>query len=250
MIATIYDTLYAAAMDAGDIAGRHAATNYVGRDNAATMLEGINAGDPAVLDTLPMLDLSGQWADGPTGAEVLWAIGRHCPTYSDYLDTNILDTDTADAFIVAYRDAFDAAVSEKIEADAIDTLRAINVEEIESLTAFRLANAADVPCPDSDTSAGADFLRAVRDAFVERYTYKAEHGETFDADDVTSLADDAPDVYTGEMWAEFVDLAAYREDISEFGDSSADMDYKARYALYVIAERLIQELARLASIDL
>lgn len=250
MIATIYDTLYAAAMDAGDAAGRNAATNHVTRDNAATLLEGINAGDPDVLDTLPMLDLSGQWADGPTGAEVLWAIGHHCPTYSDYLDTNILDTDTADAFIDAYRDAFDTAVSAKIEADAIEILRAINVEEIESLTAFRLANAADVPCPDSDTSAGADFLRAVRDAFVERYTYKAEHGETFDADDVTSLADDAPDVYTGEMWAQFVDLAAYREDTSELTSEDSDMDQRARVALYLIAERLVIELARLASIDL
>src|SRR6266536_5887154 len=37
---------------------------------AGALLAGIDDGDPAILDALPVCDLSGQWADAPTEADL------------------------------------------------------------------------------------------------------------------------------------------------------------------------------------
>lgn len=73
---------------------------------ARVTLDGIDDGDPAVLDGLPFLDLSGQWADGPSVRSVLEA-----------LDLEALDPDSevASDIVDTYRDAFDAAVSDEVE---------------------------------------------------------------------------------------------------------------------------------------
>ena len=106
--------------------------------------------------------------------------------------------------------------------------------EIADMTAYHLADMADCAGPDRPDSAGADFLTGVRDAVLD--TFGA------DEDRVHEIADGAPSVYTHEMWTQFLDLAAYREDPSEFGYGAEDMSKAAAVCLYIIAERLAQTL--------
>jgi hypothetical protein len=49
-------------------------------------------------------------------------------------------------------------------------------------------------------------------------------------------------IYTHERWQVFVDLQAYQEDVSEYGDAD-DLTNAAGVALYMIAERLVHALA-------
>jgi hypothetical protein len=129
-----------------------------------------------------------------------------------------------------------------------DDLAAV-ITRIKSYTAHQLSGDADCASPDSPTSAGAHFLTNVRDNVVERV-------EGFDADDlealrsevgtvqdvVSEIADEAPNVYTYTLWAQFVDLAAYNEDPTELGANGSDMEGSARVCLYLVAERLAQAL--------
>ena len=56
------------------------------------------------------------------------------------------------------------------------------------------------------------------------------------------VADDAPSIYTHQRWQEFVDLAAYLEDPSEYGIDLTDSERYAGVCLYMIAERLVRAL--------
>lgn len=71
--------LLKAAREAGEAHGRAAASWYFdGNTTTETYrhtLEGLEAGDPAVLDTFPCAPLSGEWADEPTPATVLEGLG-------------------------------------------------------------------------------------------------------------------------------------------------------------------------------
>jgi hypothetical protein len=65
------------------------------------LLTGITTGDPAVLDTLPAADLSGQWADGYSSADLERDAGTCMDCASDAYD--------------AYTEAFDQAVEADVE---------------------------------------------------------------------------------------------------------------------------------------
>ena len=112
---------------------------------------------------------------------------------------------------------------------------------------YALAGHADCGAPDSDTSAGAEFLYSVRDAVIEAVEQMdpddwnddlAAMVEDLNDDRVHEIADAAPDVYTHTRWAEFVDLAAWQEDPTELGADASDMEATAGVCLYLIAERL------------
>ena len=75
------------------------------RIDYARILSGLDSGDPAVLDSLPCLDLSGQWADGPTEAGIL----------NDVVVGGPCDDDSRDDVVNAYRDAYDGAVVAEVE---------------------------------------------------------------------------------------------------------------------------------------
>lgn len=112
-------------------------------------------------------------------------------------------------------------------------------------------------CPTCDGkgsvngSPGARFLRSVEDAVYEL----ADRVGAIDTDTINDdgsvheIADAAPDVYTHTRWQEFTDLAAWQEDISEYGEIDGDDLERsvAGVALYMIAERLawalLEELA-------
>jgi hypothetical protein len=72
----------------------------------AAVLKGIEDGDPQVLDTLPYLDLSGQWADGPNEQSIL----------AEILDEEELEPEEADELVELYRDAYDEAVCVAVES--------------------------------------------------------------------------------------------------------------------------------------
>lgn len=108
-------------------------------------------------------------------------------------------------------------------------------EDVKELTVWQLARMADCVTPDRTDSPGGDWLDTVRrDAL-----------DTFDADDpdqeTSESADSLVPIYTATVWAVFVDLGAYQEDVTEFGPIE-DMEQAAKVALYMIADRLISAI--------
>lgn len=107
-------------------------------------------------------------------------------------------------------------------------------------TVWELARLAGCMDPDNAESPGARFLSRVADDYRE-----AIADEWYDDDSPHEIADSAVPVYTHERWQVFVDLGAYQEDISEYGDDyGADLTGAAAVALYMIAERLVYALAQ------
>ena len=98
-----------------------------------------------------------------------------------------------------------------------------------SLSPYALADLADVASPDRLDSPGASFLLAVAEA-------------TCDLQDAHEAADAVVPVYTADVWAAFVDLAAYREDVRDLGDDGSALTRSAALALYAIGARLAQAL--------
>jgi len=76
---------------------------------ARAVLAGIDDGDPAILNALPVCDLSGQWADSPTEADLYTdAAPADAPGWDD------LDTLRRGEAIEAYRDGFDTAAHQRV----------------------------------------------------------------------------------------------------------------------------------------
>jgi hypothetical protein len=101
-------------------------------------------------------------------------------------------------------------------------------------TAFALSNMAGCGCPDAIDSPGAQFLLGVQEMVNDR--------DERDEDAIHEIADSAPDVYTYTRWQEFVDVAAWNEDLDDLGGSTGDMTQDAGVALYLIASRLAARL--------
>ena len=84
---------------------------------AAAYLQGIEDGDPAVIDSLPHLDLSGQWADGPTASD-LYDTAMSAPTYVMLAEVPAWDDLPAEVqaeLTDAYADAHAEAVVTEVE---------------------------------------------------------------------------------------------------------------------------------------
>lgn len=69
--------------------------------------DGIDEGDPEVLDTFPSSPLSGEWADGVTPMGLVRSLG---------LDPHDIDEDDQSALCDAYEGAYDEAVATTIES--------------------------------------------------------------------------------------------------------------------------------------
>lgn len=118
-VETFGDAIYAAALQAAKAAGREhgrSTGSWVIDGNTSdetihTLLQGLEDGDPAVLDSLPADPLSGEWADDPTPASVLQEF-----SYTD--DDPAID----DEILQAYEDGFYEAVRETVENDALARL--------------------------------------------------------------------------------------------------------------------------------
>src|SRR5690606_2396909 len=83
------------------------------------------------------------------------------------------------------------------------------------------------------------FLLRVQDSARELVEDAKPDEDLTDA--IHERADAAVPIYTHDMWATFVDLAAYEEVVTEYGPIE-DMGQAAQVALYMIAERLLSTL--------
>ena len=123
---TAYDRAVAYAAERGRQDGGNAAGWYVqdafggrvtrGNDDAARrILAGIDAGDPAVLDTLPRADLSGQWADTLTGPALVADALDVADVARDRIGDRPEDAawfhDICDAYECAFADAAEDAIA-------------------------------------------------------------------------------------------------------------------------------------------
>ena len=223
---------------AGNIGSEHggsAATwvEFTDTKAARNFVEMLDEGNPQVLDAMPSAP-SGEWADDYSPRDL-------------FAELEISEDDETDDGEIwrTYADAFEAAAAESVEKHARSIVFDADLDEIKELTVWQLSRMADAADPDALDSAGGKFLVHVRDAYVEHVEYK---GEDFDpsediGDTAHEIADDAPDVYTSTRWAEFVDLAAYHEDISELmPEAGNDLTTAAGVALYIIAQRLVYAL--------
>jgi hypothetical protein len=106
-------------------------------------------------------------------------------------------------------------------------------------TVWQLANMTSATNPDSTTSAGAEWLLTVFDAWTNVRT---------DYDDtermICETADGIVPVSNYDCWKVFTDLGAWQIDLSDYTVSVNvdDLTSVARVALYVIAEELIMSL--------
>jgi hypothetical protein len=119
--------------------------------------------------------------------------------------------------------------------------------DAKTYTTWQLAHLAEVTDPDAhdgigfenaepcEGSPGARFLRSIAYSVEEAIEYGTSE------DTPHEIADSAVPIYTHEKWATFTDLAAYTEDIEDFGPIT-DLDQAASIALYMIAERLARAL--------
>jgi hypothetical protein len=114
---------------------------------------------------------------------------------------------------------------------------------------YVLAQMAGCGFPDSTDSAGAHWLRRVANDvqdFLDENLLDESAWSDIQAwsdvqDDIHELADACVPIYTGNRWAIFADLAAYEEDLDDWGTQDSLTD-SAGLALYLIARRLIEAL--------
>ena len=83
-------------------------------DIATTTLKGLEDGDPAVLDTLPRCDLSGEWA-GERTPRTLLEDEIECDWEEICEDIGLDPMETQEAVSDAYETAFNDAVSDEIQ---------------------------------------------------------------------------------------------------------------------------------------
>lgn len=107
-------------------------------------------------------------------------------------------------------------------------------------TLARLAQCAE---PDSRVSEGADFLALVRDKVVEMAEEFGEVSTPYREAIQDAAADIGSEAEPSVKWRRFVDLSAYKENVTEFGRPSPDTpEGHADLALFFIGFRLASAL--------
>jgi hypothetical protein len=105
--------------------------------------------------------------------------------------------------------------------------------------------AADAGCeaPDHETSPGALLLTRVRDQMVRALEERPLKGLTSPDDDISvwRISDEAANHHIPTLWAQFVDLRAYREE-PEDDHWPRDLNDVARVALGIVAARLCHSI--------
>jgi hypothetical protein len=230
---TEWDDILARAANIGSEHGGSAATwiEFADADAARNFFNMLDEGDPEAYDSIPSAP-SGEYADDYSPRNL-------------YAELEISENDETDDGEIwnAYTDAFETTAAESVEKRARSLVFDADLDEIKEKGDWELARMAN--CQESNGEHGTRLLKHVRDAYVEHVEYK---GEDFDpsediGDTAHEIADSAPDVYTSARWAEFVDLAAWNEDVSELmPEAGNDLTGAAGVALYMIAERLVYAL--------
>lgn len=115
--------------------------------------------------------------------------------------------------------------------------------EIKDYNPNTLAQMANCASPDNFHSAGAEFLKDVRDAFVEAAEDLRYANEDHSDVDI-ELADACVPVYNHKMWSVFVDLALWAND-DEYLDlvpENATMLERCAAIIYLTARNLLTSL--------
>lgn len=126
MAATIemYDRAERYARDLGREHGTNAASWVLGTHSTDTecrrVLDGLDDGDPEILDLLPAPDLSGQWADTLTGPDLVNDAADYAGFETDDDGTPLGVTDD---FFTAVCDAYEYAYTEAVEAEVYRVAR-------------------------------------------------------------------------------------------------------------------------------
>jgi hypothetical protein len=126
-----------------------------------------------------------------------------------------------------------------------------NLDEVTAMNAYQLGALIDVS-PENDE--GKAFLLGIRDAVIEATTeYDPEDWVREIVEDyagrASEIADGAPSVYTWRKWQQFIGVAGWQEDITDYGMShdtdgyAGAMDAGASVALFAMARRLVSALA-------
>jgi hypothetical protein len=106
-------------------------------------------------------------------------------------------------------------------------------------TVWELADKTDAMNPDSVTSAGAEWLINVSEAWAD---VRADYDDTETM--IHETADGIVPVSNYDCWKVFTDLGAWQIDLSDYSPSInvEDLTSVARLALYILAEQLITTL--------
>jgi hypothetical protein len=114
------------------------------------------------------------------------------------------------------------------------------IEHYDPPTLARLAKCAE---PDTRVSEGADFLALVRDTVLRLAKEVGEVGTPYREAIQDTAADIGSTAEPGVKWRRFVDLSAYKENVTEFGRPSPDTpEGHADLALFFIGFRLASAL--------
>lgn len=114
------------------------------------------------------------------------------------------------------------------------------IESMKELSLGELVVMAGCEYPDTRESLGALTLLSVRDDVADAVA----RGNWRDDPErcAHEIADGAIEVYTHQLWEQFVDLGAYNTDISDYGRDLSDMNELAGVAIYEICASLIRAL--------
>ncbi|MDX3525100.1 hypothetical protein P1P75_01205 [Streptomyces sp. ID05-39B] len=124
------------------------------------------------------------------------------------------------------------------------------IDAIKKYNAYHLATVAQTTAPDDPKGAGGQFLTGVRDDVLTWIELVKEPGGSL-AELVAdyretiqdTAADAAPSSDPAVKWRQFVDLAAYKEDLSQAGTPiDTSLGGYAELALFQIAFRLVSNL--------
>jgi hypothetical protein len=126
-----------------------------------------------------------------------------------------------------------------------------NIAEVTALSAYALGALIDVSPENEEAEA---FLTGIRDAVIgaaeeiDPEDWNREMVEDYSGR-ASEIADGAPNVYTWRKWQQFIGVAGWQEDISDY-ELPADvdgyhgaLDAGASLALYSMAGRLVSALA-------
>jgi hypothetical protein len=117
------------------------------------------------------------------------------------------------------------------------------IEKINHYDPPTLARLAQCAEPDSRVSEGADFLALVRDKVVDLVQEYGEVSTPYREAIQDAAADIGSEAEPSVKWRRFVDLSAYKENVTEFGRPSPDTpEGHADLALFFIGFRLASAL--------
>jgi hypothetical protein len=117
------------------------------------------------------------------------------------------------------------------------------IEKINHYDPPTLARLAQCAEPDSRVSEGADFLALVRDKVVDLVEWFGDVSTPYREAIQDAAADIGSGAEPGVKWRRFVDLSAYKENVTEFGTPSPDTpEGHADLALFFIGFRLASAL--------